>query len=119
MSVLFVTSTSVGSGKTFFSYSLSQCLINQNKTVELIHLVPNQQNDLFDQNYVPDLLPSKIMSVNEFNSSINELDQNKNLIVKVSHHISLGELKNVVQNCQGKIISLLDFSNCVDQIQKM
>ena len=67
MSVLFVTSTSVGSGKTFFSYSLSQCLINQNKTVELIHLVPNQQNDLFDQNYVPDLLPSKIMSVNEFN----------------------------------------------------
>ena len=83
MSVLFVTSTSVGSGKTFFSYSLSQCLINQNKIVELIHLVPNQQNDLFDQNYVPDLLPSKIMSVNEFNSSINELDQNKNLIVKV------------------------------------
>ena len=117
MSVLFVTSTSVGSGKTFFSYSLSQCLINQNKIVELIHLVPDQQNDLFDQSYVPDLLPSKIMSVNEFNLSINELDQNKNLIVKVSHHISLDELKTVVQNCQGKIISVLDFSNCVDQIQ--
>ena len=74
MSVLFVTSTSVGSGKTFFSYSLSQCLINQNKTVELIHLVPNQQNDLFDGNYVPDLLPSKILPVSQFNSFFQEID---------------------------------------------
>ncbi|MCH2310135.1 MAG: DRTGG domain-containing protein [SAR202 cluster bacterium] len=119
MSVLFVTSTGAGSGKTFFSYSLSQSLINQNKIVDLVHLVPDQQNDLFDGNYVPDLLPSKILPVSQFNSFFQEIDQSISLIVKVSDQISRDDLKNLVQNSQGKIVSLLDFSNCVDQIDHL
>lgn len=116
MSVLFVTSIDNGSGKTFFSYSLSQILINQNKTIDLIHLVPSQQNDLFQQDDVSDLLPSKVLSVNEFNSFIKEIDQTNNLIVKVSPRIPHDELKNIAQNTQGKIISILDFSNCLNHI---
>ena len=119
MSVLFVTSTGAGSGKTFFSYSLSQSLINQNKIVDLVHLVPDQQNDLFDGNYVPDLLPSKILPVSQFNSFFQEIDQSISLIVKVSDQISRDDLKNLVQNSQGKIVSLLDFSNCVDHIDHL